>query len=158
MLSVQIIPVVLLPLALSSSQCFVHCFQIPFAPLQLCGTNKRQNGRQTFLEMGKGLNRLKGKQAALQKKMEEARRQNRKNDEEETPATALTDEEIKERNDRLRFEQLLAQGSMPNFDNDQEYLTESQEMEEIDAASKLAQHFPYHNICISLTSHRMQCI
>ena len=58
--------------------------------------------------MGKGLNRA-NKQADLRRKMELAKQQNRENagTKQEKKKYELSDDEIKERNDRLRFEELL---------------------------------------------------
>ena len=78
------------------------------------------------------------KQAALQKKMEAAKRQRNGEDisQEATEATGkLSDEEMKKKNDIKRFQQLLdAEGGNINYDIDGgNYKTKLQEEEEIDA-------------------------
>jgi hypothetical protein len=95
--------------------------------------------------MGKGLNsRARNKQAALRQKMEEAKRQKRKaegvqdDSEGKDNDHLMSDDEIRERNDRLRFEELLKKGSatvLNDYSSDG-YLNKQQEEEEIDAASK----------------------
>lgn len=103
---------------------------------------------RTFTCLGaKGLNRARNKQGDLKKKLELAKQQNKGNDgagtSSSTPATAqttnnnLSAQEIKERNDRLRFEELLKKGpSLRDFDSDG-YLTKEQEEEEISASRTL---------------------
>lgn len=95
----------------------------------------------TTLLMGKGLNKAKNKQADLAKKMALAKQQRDGADVSEpvnlveTPSRRLSDEEIKKRNDLLRFEQLLNAGgsTMGEYTGDN-YLTKRQEEEEINAA------------------------
>ena len=65
--------------------------------------------------MGKGLNKYKNKQADLKRKLELAKEQNKK-DEGQEPKK-LTDEEIKEQNDRKRFEQLLQREGAKAFND-----------------------------------------
>ena len=93
--------------------------------------------------MGKGLNKAKNKQTLLQQKMEEAKRQ-KMNEAGDVPAATaagqgkITDQEIRERNDRLRFEELLRKGSasaLNDYSSDG-YLNRQQEEEEIDAFRK----------------------
>lgn len=99
------------------------------------------NHRALFL--GKGLNKAKNKQALLKQKLEEAKRQKIQGDNddavgEKAKQHPLTDEEIKERNDRKRFEELLKKGAA-NVLNDYSsdgYLNKQQEEEEIDAFRK----------------------
>ena len=92
--------------------------------------------------------KIRNKQMDLMKKMKEAKKQNQDDDDEgdggaATPASMtaadskrMTAEEIKERNDRLRFEELLKRESAnPNYTSDS-YLTKDQEEEEINAARK----------------------
>ena len=92
----------------------------------------------TKLHMGKGLNKFKSKQADLKRKMELAKQQKGDEPPEEEPKK-LTDQEIKERNDRKRFEQLLKQegSKVLNDYTSDSYLNTKQEEEEITAASKL---------------------
>lgn len=94
--------------------------------------------------MGKGLNSFRNKQAELKRKMEIAKQQ-KEIDGEEVPViddvtekTSLTDIEIKEQNDRLRFQELLkrsASNVLNNYSSDG-YLSKDQEEEEIEAARK----------------------
>jgi hypothetical protein len=96
--------------------------------------------------MSKGLNKIKGKQADLKRKLELAKQQKREAsgentddpDSDDASSLVLTEEEIKERNDRKRFEQLLErEGSkmLNNYDSDG-YLSIKQEEEEITASRK----------------------
>jgi hypothetical protein len=90
-----------------------------------------------------GLNKIKGKQADLKRKLELAKQQNREAigdtaDDSDAASLALTEEEIKERNDRKRFEQLLErEGSkmLNDYDSDG-YLSIKQEEEEMTASRK----------------------
>jgi len=93
------------------------------------------------LFMGKG----KNKQLLLKQKLEDAKRQklkdNANNDDAVGDSAAkkqLTDKEIRERNDRLRFEELLKKGSATVFNDysSDGYLNKQQEEEEIDAFRK----------------------
>ena len=92
----------------------------------------------TCLFMGK----LRSRQAELQRKMKLAKEQAR---EKQSSVTAsdlrLTDEEMKEQNDRKRFDDLLKSSSTSitaaNGDISDNYLTDAQEEETIDAYSKL---------------------
>lgn len=87
--------------------------------------------------------KLKNKQAQMLEKMKAAKRQAGKDDESSTEVSAdaakggrLSDEEIKERNDRLRFEELLKKQSstaLNDFSSDG-YLSKEQEEEDISAA------------------------
>lgn len=95
----------------------------------------------TTLGMAKSIN----KQADLMKKLKEAKQQAKESsgetdDEPAPPAekTKLSANEIKERNDRLRFQQLLEEGgtSMLNDYSSDGYLNRQQEEEEISAARK----------------------
>ena len=81
------------------------------------------------LEMAKSIN----KQAELRRKMEQAKRQKLASPADEK--AHLTDKEIKERNDRLRFEELLKKESatiLNDYSSDG-YLNMQQEEEEITA-------------------------
>lgn len=92
--------------------------------------------RSTTRLWGK-VSRSRNKQAELARKLAEAKRQNQSQD--PSHASSLSDEEIKERNDRQRFEELLQQkGStvLNDFSADG-YLTRQQEEEEIRAVRKL---------------------
>lgn len=95
----------------------------------------------TALDMGKGLNKAKNKQAALAKKMDLARQQKEgvvQDDASDKSIQSLSDAEIKKRNDQLRFEQLLQQESsnvLNNYSKDG-YLSKEQEEEEISAARR----------------------
>jgi hypothetical protein len=105
-------------------------------------SSRRQKDSLIALHMGKGLNSFRNKQAELKRKMEIAKQQ-KEIDGEEVPViddvtekTSLTDIEIKEQNDRLRFQELLKR-SASNVLNDYSsdgYLSKDQEEEEIEAA------------------------
>lgn len=94
----------------------------------------------TCLFMGK----LRSRQAELQRKMKLAKEQAR---EKQSSATAsdlrLTDEEMKEQNDRKRFDDLLRSSSTSiaaaNGDISDNYLTDAQEEETIDAYNRGAE-------------------
>lgn len=82
------------------------------------------------------------KQAALRQKLEEAKRQSQSGatgeDSGIPSVSSLSDQDIRERNDRLRFEELLRKGGSVTALNDYSsdgYLNRQQEEEEIDAAS-----------------------
>lgn len=110
--------------------------------------------------MGKGLNKARNKQAELRRKMELAKQQNRKADDEDdangddkSSSGRLSDEEMKERNDRLRFEELLKRGSssvLNDFSSDG-YLTKEQEEEEINAARE------YDTPCVECSLRSSRC-
>jgi hypothetical protein len=95
-----------------------------------------------LLFMAGGSKSLNNKQAALRQKMELAKRQ--KMDEEQQHSSlsnskpSLSDQEVRERNDRLRFEELLRKGSVNVFNDcsTDGYLSRKQEEEEIDAVRK----------------------
>jgi len=109
----------------------------------ILSTRRTNSGSLLVVSMGKGLNRARDKQAALRQKMEEAKRQKQKTEGKEKPGEQegkgqVSDEEIRERNDRLRFEELLKKGSaavLNDYSSDG-YLNKQQEEEEIDATSK----------------------
>ena len=102
------------------------------------------------LFLAKGLN-SRNKQAELRRKMELAKQQKIQQQQQQTldisssaasvsaqptPKVMMTDQEIKERNDRLRFEQLLQSESFKalNDFSSEGYLNRQQEEEEINAA------------------------
>lgn len=97
--------------------------------------------------MGKGLSKANNKQALLKQKMEEAKRQNLDPAEDAEIIAGrqkLTEREIRERNDRLRFEELLRKGSasvLNDYSSDG-YLNMQQEEEEIDAYRKCSCSYP----------------
>jgi hypothetical protein len=93
------------------------------------------------------------KQAALRQKLEQAKQQNFEQQRQQQNSTTTTtttvssstssgypfsDKEIRERNDRLRFEELLQKkgGAFIDSENDKEYKTRQQEDDEIDAVRK----------------------
>jgi hypothetical protein len=89
--------------------------------------------------MAKSIN----KQADLMKKLKEAKQQAKgetvgDDSVNSKETTELSAKEVKERNDRLRFQQLLAEGgtSMLNDYSSDGYLNRQQEEEEISAARK----------------------
>jgi hypothetical protein len=91
------------------------------------------------LEMGKGLNKARNKQADLLRKMEIARQQKEGDTTDENAPQSLqslSNAEIKKQNDQKRFEQLLKQESsnvLSAYTRDG-YLSKEQEEEEISAA------------------------
>ena len=97
------------------------------------------------LGMGKGLNKTRNKQADLQRKLQLAKQQKQEQSGENENAAKeggdnqekpLSEKEIKERNDRLRFEELLKKEGakvMNDYSSDG-YLNRQQEEEEIQAA------------------------
>ena len=100
----------------------------------------------TELSMGKGLNKFKNKQADLKRKLELAKQQKREaagenadeTNDGDPSITGMSDQEIKEMNDRKRFEQLLKQegAKVLNDYTSDSYLNNEQEEEEITAARK----------------------
>ena len=92
----------------------------------------------TTLFMGKSIN----KQAELRKKMEMAKKQKAgavpASEEADDQKKALSDQDIKERNDRLRFDELLKKSSAAVFNDysSDGYLNKQQEEEEINAQRK----------------------
>jgi hypothetical protein len=102
----------------------------------------------------------RNKQAALKQKLEEAKRQklvqekmaitasddsvDPKMTQQQQQQLRLSDEEIRIRNDRLRFEELLNKGYSSSLGDDSslnEYLTTRQEEAEIDAVRKFRDFF-----------------
>jgi hypothetical protein len=83
------------------------------------------------------------KQAALRQKLEQAKLQNFEQQQQQQNTTTstsssvypLSEKEIRERNDRLRFEELLQKkgGAFIDSENDKEYKSRQQEDDEIDA-------------------------
>uniref|UniRef100_A0A7R9ZL38 DUF4174 domain-containing protein n=1 Tax=Craspedostauros australis TaxID=1486917 RepID=A0A7R9ZL38_9STRA len=92
----------------------------------------QQQRGSTQLHMAK---KLKNKQFELAKKLAEAKKQKAATD---PKAAKLSKQEIKERNDRLRFEELLEtrSGSTLNDYSSDGYLNREQEEEEINAARR----------------------
>jgi hypothetical protein len=87
--------------------------------------------------------KMRNAQAELLKKMELAKKQqqggNQVDDQGSAEKERLTDKEVKEKNDRLRFEELLKkQSTSMNSASSDGYLNKQQEEEEIDAFSKSA--------------------
>jgi len=111
-------------------------------------SSSRSSSGATELYMGKGLNKQKNKQMDLKRKMELAKLQKQGIDTDaDTDAAAsaendsklgLTQEEIKERNDRRRFEQLLQREGTKMFSDYESdgYLNTKQVEEEISAQRK----------------------
>lgn len=101
--------------------------------------------------MGKGLNKARNKAADLARKMELARKEKEGGDSEgsEKSIAKLSEAEIKKKNDRLRFKQLLQQESanVLNAYSKDGYLSKEQEEDEISAVRKcwlstLVSHLP----------------
>jgi len=116
-------------------------FQLPMmVPASFMATKRQYQPSSTSLFMGKGLNKNRSKQAELAKKMALAKQQKAGNDdtssaEDTKKAAALSAKEIKEKNDRLRFDELLKTKSISLNDMNDGYLTAEQEQEEIAAAT-----------------------
>jgi hypothetical protein len=83
------------------------------------------------------------KQAALRLKLEQARQQNVQAQNPGGAEYPLTDAQIRERNDRLRFEELLQKkgGTLLDDSDDKEYKSRQQEEDEIDAVRKCFSSF-----------------
>lgn len=112
-------------------------FQIQMNPTKL-----KTTPTTTTLCMGKGLNKNRNKQAELAKKLALAKQQKEGGDDSDAssaePAekTKLSAKEMKEKNDRLRFEELLKTKSVSLHDMNDGYLTAEQEQDEIAAATR----------------------
>jgi len=130
------------------TEAFLFLRRPPAAPTQLVPSVRSYScsvQQHHVLFLGKGLNKAKNKQLALKQKLEEAKRKKLQeagsaDDTNAKELQKLSDEEIQERNDRLRFEELLKKGSA-NVLNDYSsdgYLNRQQEEEEIDAYRKLS--------------------
>lgn len=133
---------------------------------------RRSTGRTqsavVALFMGKGLNKAKNKQLLLKQKLEDAKRkklidQSNENDDDNGDASKtrqklqqLTDKEIQEKNDRLRFEELLKKGSASVLNDYSEdgYLNKQQEEEEIDAFRKYSSASRFCLPCFVVVSCR----
>ena len=117
-----------------------------------CIHNRR---RPSYLSMAAGSRSL-NKQAALRQKLEQARQQNFEQQQNTTTTSSttitvssssagypLSEKEIRERNDRLRFEELLQKkgGAFIDSENDKEYKSRQQEDDEIDAVRKYIVQF-----------------
>lgn len=115
----------------------VMAFHVAFPRL----TRSRSRQLRCFFPLHMASSKAQNKQAALRQKMEAAKRQNQDGITEPEIATeksGLSDKEIRERNDLLRFEELLRNGAA-NVLNDYSsdgYLNRQQEEEEIDAVRK----------------------
>jgi hypothetical protein len=105
-----------------------------FSPIPRPSCRKGQS--LTVLDMAK---KMRNAQAELAKKMELAKKKQAGNqvDDQGSETERLTDKEVKEKNDRLRFEELLKkQSTSLNSVSSDGYLSKQQEEEEIDAFSK----------------------
>jgi hypothetical protein len=98
--------------------------------------------------MAKGLNKAKNKQAAFLDKLAKAHNNQQKDN------ADLSDEEVKERNDRLRFEELLMNGAFSNDDSSDSYLNREQEEEEITATRKCSLRFFEALISVHLVTYK----
>ena len=110
--------------------------------------NHRHCRRPTVLFLAAGSRSL-NKQAALRQKLEQAKQQKFEQQQQQNSTTTasssssgypFSEKEIRERNDRLRFEELLQKkgGAFIDSENDKEYKTRQQEDDEIDAIRKYA--------------------
>lgn len=119
----------------------------------------KYRGSTFLLHMAAGSKSL-NKQAALRQKLEQAKQQNFEQQQNTTVVSSsvsssgypFSDKEIRERNDRLRFEELLQKkgGAFVDSENDKEYKTRQQEDDEIDAVRKYCFTFDYHTCYESL--------
>lgn len=108
---------------------------------------------QTALWMGKGLNKSRNKQADLQRKLALAKQQNGKTVTPSDDSSKLTDDVMKEQNDRKRFQELLDRSSskvLNDFSADG-YLNQQQEEKEIDAMRESCV------VCRRLRGHCPRC-
>ena len=84
------------------------------------------------------MNRARNKQGDLKRKLELAKQQNKGSDAEKASHSQPSAQEIRERNDRMRFDELLKKSSVSaavlNAYSSDGYLTREQEEEEISAA------------------------
>ena len=121
--------------------------------------NHRHCRRPTVLFLAAGSRSL-NKQAALRQKLEQAKQQKFEQQQQQNSTTTasssssgypFSEKEIRERNDRLRFEELLQKkgGAFIDSENDKEYKTRQQEDDEIDAIRKYATPISVY-ICIHL--------
>ena len=93
------------------------------------------NARNVAMFMGKGLNKARNKQGELARRLELAKQQ-RENSVPDEEKAILSDEEMRIKNDRLRFEEMLRNTAVA-IGNDFEsggYLSQEQEEEEIKLA------------------------
>ena len=167
-------------LILSQDDC-IQAFQIHIRQQQQCA-NTLLSGRafhrdpsfklatatttkgNVMLYMAKG----KNKQAELRQKLEEAKRQNQiqqdgtsNKQQQQEQYEIFNQKTIQEKNDRLRFEELLQKGTA-NVLNDYSsdgYLNKQQEEEEIDAVRKLYMYcFIYRVFLFIQKNTRLTCI
>jgi hypothetical protein len=95
-------------------------------------SSRRPLLRKILLGMGKGLNKARNKQGELARRLELAKQQ-RENSAPDDQKARLSDEEIKIRNDRLRFEEMLranvalgGENDFYNYDETGKYLSSLQ--------------------------------
>jgi hypothetical protein len=117
---------------------------LPFAFALVCITSTTHSfvihdnqirAKNVVVFMGKGLNKARNKQGELARRLELAKQQREDSVPDEQKAM-LSDEEMKIKNDRLRFEEMLRSTAVA-IGNDFEsggYLSQEQEEEEIDLA------------------------
>lgn len=119
-------------------------FQIALLKSTRCRPRQGTCGLVLSLSHGFSGGKAKNKQAALRQKVEDAKRQKQEEkgnaglEISKCDKSNLSDKEIRERNDRLRFEELLKKGTaniLNDFSSDG-YLNREQEEEEIDAVRK----------------------
>jgi hypothetical protein len=136
-------------LSIATLCAFLSLLLLPFLGVEawICPYNRQSNHRHsaassavwsnTRLYMAKS--KAQSKQAALREKLAQAIQQKNLNNGDASSTTpSLTPDQIREQNDRLRFEQLLrTKGAMSWNDSAGDgYLTKQQEEEEINASSK----------------------
>jgi hypothetical protein len=122
-------------------QCFLALWLYPVVTYAFVPVNRptmfQASKPTTSLQMAK---KLKNKQAEMAKKMADAKKQTTgcETPEDASGKAILSDQEVKEQNDRLRFEELLKTQSssvLNDFSSDG-YLNAKQEEEEIMASSE----------------------
>jgi hypothetical protein len=115
---------------------------VRYDPKSIFPQNFLNHHRPTGIVIMAAGSRSLNKQAALRQKLEQAKLQNFEQQQQQntTASTSssvypLSEKEIRERNDRLRFEELLQKkgGAFIDSENDKEYKSRQQEDDEIDA-------------------------
>lgn len=131
-----------------------HSFTFQSAP-SFCDheNNIRKRTRGDYSSTSLFMGKMKNKQAELQRKMMLAKQQRANEDDAESSSKAgedkrrMTDQELKEMNDRKRFEELLNSQSASigatDAKSSENYLSEEQEEENIDAYRKYSSVYKF---------------
>mmetsp|Transcript_1345 Transcript_1345/g.1765 ORF Transcript_1345/g.1765 Transcript_1345/m.1765 type:complete len:288 (+) Transcript_1345:188-1051(+) len=109
----------------------VLCAKDALSFATVCQRNRMHFQSSSALSMGKGLNKARNKQAALAKKMEIAKQ--KREGSLEDGEKKLTDQEMKEKNDRLRFQEMLENTPAGANMNADDYLSQKQLEEDMEA-------------------------